>query len=174
MSNDPDAYVAEMERRDREEIRCGECGLAEDMSKGNWHCLLLGCGVTDSDYCVVPAAVRYIDAQAAEIEALRARCARLEEALSTIRDNEGHVCEEFETCTHSACRSSMAAWSIADAALSSTSDAARLAEQKRAAQVEVLRAVNATAEADMLKGRPVTGAHHRAIEAKLRELETAG
>lgn len=38
------------------------------------------------------------------------------------------------------------------------------------AQIEVLEAVNAAAEADMLRGNPVTGAHHRAIEAKLKEL----
>lgn len=30
--------------------------------------------------------------------------------------------------------------------------------------------VNARAEADMLKGNPVTGAHHRAIEAELAAL----
>lgn len=38
------------------------------------------------------------------------------------------------------------------------------------AQIEVLEQVNAAAEADMLRGNPITGAHHRAIEAKLKEL----
>lgn len=38
------------------------------------------------------------------------------------------------------------------------------------AQIEILEQVNAAAEADMLRGNPVTGAHHRAIEAKLKEL----
>lgn len=33
----------------------------------------------------------------------------------------------------------------------------------------VLRRVNAIAEADMLAGRPITGAHHRAIEKVLEE-----
>ncbi|MFN3652572.1 MAG: hypothetical protein ACK47B_23595 [Armatimonadota bacterium] len=40
----------------------------------------------------------------------------------------------------------------------------------REAIVRTLREINAAAEADMLRGNPVTGAHHRAIEAKLREL----
>ena len=31
--------------------------------------------------------------------------------------------------------------------------------------------LNATAEADILKGNPITGAHHRAIEKILRELK---
>lgn len=35
------------------------------------------------------------------------------------------------------------------------------------AQRDFAARVNARAEADMLAGRPVTGAHHRAIEAEL-------
>jgi hypothetical protein len=38
-------------------------------------------------------------------------------ALKKIRDEEGRVCEEFEICKHTACRSSYAAWEIADRAL---------------------------------------------------------
>lgn len=38
-------------------------------------------------------------------------------ALTKIRDTEGQVCDEFETCTHTGCASSVRAWAIADAAL---------------------------------------------------------
>lgn len=38
-------------------------------------------------------------------------------ALRAIRDGEGKVCEEFETCNHLACDSSYGAWTIADGAL---------------------------------------------------------
>lgn len=38
-------------------------------------------------------------------------------ALAEIRDNYGKVCEEFELCTHESCRSSCAAWMLADGAL---------------------------------------------------------
>lgn len=50
------------------------------------------------------------DRLVAENDALRA-------ALTQIRDSEGKVCEEYETCEHASCRSSYAAWAIADAAL---------------------------------------------------------
>jgi hypothetical protein len=45
--------------------------------------------------------------------------------------------------------------------------AAAPAEQSLRAALE---AINADAEADILKGNPITGAHHRAIERKLAEL----
>lgn len=48
---------------------------------------------------------------------LVAEVRRLRAALATIRDDEGRVCSEFETCWHVGCRSSHAAWEIADAAL---------------------------------------------------------
>lgn len=35
----------------------------------------------------------------------------------------------------------------------------------------LLEGINASAEADMLKGNPITGAHHRAITRKLKELD---
>ncbi|MCK5614793.1 hypothetical protein KAR91_73710 [Candidatus Pacearchaeota archaeon] len=38
-------------------------------------------------------------------------------ALGEIKNNQGHVCGMFEICTHEACRSSHAAWEIADRAL---------------------------------------------------------
>lgn len=38
-------------------------------------------------------------------------------ALQNIRENEGGVCTEYETCQHRACHSSYASWAIADAAL---------------------------------------------------------
>jgi hypothetical protein len=39
-------------------------------------------------------------------------------ALEKIRDEEGHVCENFLECNHASCDSSYAAWAYADAALS--------------------------------------------------------
>lgn len=36
--------------------------------------------------------------------------------------------------------------------------------------IGILGRINAAAEADMLRGNPVTGAHHRAIEAELKRL----
>lgn len=38
-------------------------------------------------------------------------------ALKKIKDEEGQVCVNFELCTHIACRSSHAAWEIADSTL---------------------------------------------------------
>jgi hypothetical protein len=38
-------------------------------------------------------------------------------ALKEIKEQEGRVCEDFELCTHSSCRSSYSAWAIADSAL---------------------------------------------------------
>lgn len=40
----------------------------------------------------------------------------------------------------------------------------------RAGFLRVLRGINAAAEADMLAGNPITGAHHRAIEKAIRIL----
>ena len=42
---------------------------------------------------------------------------RYQAALAEIRDTQGKVCSEYETCDHVACRSSYAAWAIADKAL---------------------------------------------------------
>lgn len=39
------------------------------------------------------------------------------EAMRTIKEREGKVCDEYETCTHAACQSSYNAWAIADEAL---------------------------------------------------------
>ena len=44
--------------------------------------------------------------------------AGLRRALEEIKRDEGRVCENFELCTHAACKSSYAAWAIADKALS--------------------------------------------------------
>lgn len=41
----------------------------------------------------------------------------LERALQEIKDTQGEVCDNFELCDHRACRSSYAAWAIADEAL---------------------------------------------------------
>ena len=38
-------------------------------------------------------------------------------ALENIRNNEGRVCAEYETCQHPGCHSSYSAWAIADSAL---------------------------------------------------------
>jgi hypothetical protein len=42
----------------------------------------------------------------------------LQTALKDIKNTQGHVCDQFEICNHRACRSSHAAWEIADKALS--------------------------------------------------------
>ena len=39
---------------------------------------------------------------------------RLRAALRTIRDNYGHVCRTFDTCSHVACRDSYSAWHVAN------------------------------------------------------------
>lgn len=39
------------------------------------------------------------------------------QALEEIKRDQGNVCENFELCTHAACRSSYSAWAIADGAL---------------------------------------------------------
>jgi hypothetical protein len=38
-------------------------------------------------------------------------------ALKDIKQNEGRVCENYDTCTHTACESSYGAWVAADRAL---------------------------------------------------------
>ena len=38
-------------------------------------------------------------------------------ALNEIKTKQGHVCGMFEICTHESCRSSHAAWEIANRAL---------------------------------------------------------
>lgn len=38
-------------------------------------------------------------------------------ALTFIRDNEGKVCSEYETCSHVACNSSYSAWVTSDEAI---------------------------------------------------------
>jgi hypothetical protein len=50
----------------------------------------------------------------AELEAERDR---QRAALLQIREQSGRVCENFELCTHESCRSSYAAWSLADEAI---------------------------------------------------------
>lgn len=39
------------------------------------------------------------------------------EALKTIKEEYGQVCENYETCRHPACASSYGAWAVADIAL---------------------------------------------------------
>ncbi len=51
-------------------------------------------------------------------------------------------------------------------------ESARKADREALA-VELLEAINAEAEADMLAGNPVTGAHHRAIERRLAAARAA-
>jgi len=50
-------------------------------------------------------------------EALIAERDRLRAALQQIREQSGRVCDGFELCAHESCRSSYAAWSLADEAL---------------------------------------------------------
>lgn len=47
----------------------------------------------------------------------------------------------------------------------------RVAAAIRADRIAMLREINRRAEADMLNGNPITGAHHRAIEAIRKEVE---
>ena len=42
---------------------------------------------------------------------------RLRDALTEIRDEQGRVCSQSDTCTHASCRSSYASWAIAHRAL---------------------------------------------------------
>jgi hypothetical protein len=42
-------------------------------------------------------------------------------------------------------------------------------EVRKGARRKFYEAVNRRAEADMLAGRPITGAHHRALEAEIKE-----
>lgn len=70
-----------------------------------------------------------------------------------------------------------AQWMMFDSHVAAAAEVVRLAarvrdmeEGERLRQIEMLEEVNAAAEAGMLAGRPITGAHHRAIESKLAEL----
>lgn len=54
---------------------------------------------------------------AAQVVAAVNESAALRAALVEIRETEGRVCAEHDTCTHPACQSSYAAWAIADEAL---------------------------------------------------------
>ncbi|MFA5532713.1 MAG: hypothetical protein WDA13_03935 [Candidatus Shapirobacteria bacterium] len=72
-----------------------------------------------------------IDRQAKEIERWKSMClynktmadkrvaenAELKKALQKIRDEEGKVCNDYENCEHTACRSSYNSWAIADKTL---------------------------------------------------------
>jgi len=65
----------------------------------------------------------------------RGRCLQCEnealrKALQEIKDTEGKVCTDFELCTHEACRSSYAAWAIADSALAARALLAKEGETK--------------------------------------------
>ncbi len=42
---------------------------------------------------------------------------KLRKALEDIKENQGRVCSDFETCTHEGCTSSHASWAIAESAL---------------------------------------------------------
>ena len=53
----------------------------------------------------------------ADLVRLRGELDRARSALTTIRDNYGHVCLEFETCSHKGCRDSYAAWHVANEAV---------------------------------------------------------
>lgn len=50
-------------------------------------------------------------------ESMESRLERYEDALRTIVNHEGKVCDEFEICTHRGCNSSCSSWMIADDAL---------------------------------------------------------
>jgi hypothetical protein len=69
----------------------------------------------------VAADVHTWQAAEQEMEALRQRTERAEAALREIREAQGRVCAEYDTCQHIACQSSYAAWAIADAALAEVS-----------------------------------------------------
>ncbi len=45
------------------------------------------------------------------------RAKKYEDALAEIKKDEGHVCTNYELCTHAACASSYGAWAISDKAL---------------------------------------------------------
>lgn len=58
----------------------------------------------------------------AQIRALTAERDALRAALQEIVDTYGHVCAEYEVCTHAACRSSHGAWETARQALRTNGD----------------------------------------------------
>jgi hypothetical protein len=59
-----------------------------------------------------------------------ARAERYAEALREIWNTEGHVCDEFETCAHVGCRSSYAAWQIADKTIRALAGEARTTKEE--------------------------------------------
>lgn len=58
-----------------------------------------------------------MDDMSRDLARLRGELERLRLALTTIRDNYGHVCAEFDTCRHAGCRDSYAAWHVAHEAI---------------------------------------------------------
>lgn len=60
---------------------------------------------------------RFIAMAREMVPALLDEVGRLRAALSEIWSQHGNVCPEYETCDHTSCQSSYAAWAIADRAL---------------------------------------------------------
>lgn len=73
---------------------------------------------------VLQVAAACPDACAADVVSLVAEVRRLREALQTIRDHYGRVCNNYELCHHVGCYSSVGAWMEADAALAGDSEPA--------------------------------------------------
>jgi hypothetical protein len=69
----------------------------------------------EHEACVANAA--FIAGSLVWVPQLLPEVGRLRAALERIREHEGRVCPEFETCRHMACLSSHASLEIADAAL---------------------------------------------------------
>ena len=70
-----------------------------------------------TDYLHAYERLAGVEKMAIELDRLRARCERLAKALQEIKDRPNQVCAEYETCKHSVCESSYAAFAIADEAL---------------------------------------------------------
>lgn len=49
-----------------------------------------------------------------DVNALREQLQGAVEALETIRDKFGGVCDDYENCAHVACQDSYSAWTVAD------------------------------------------------------------
>lgn len=57
------------------------------------------------------------DQHKADADRYRAVYEQAAAALKEIRDSYGHVCSGFDTCQHTGCRDSYAAWHVANEAL---------------------------------------------------------
>lgn len=77
------------------------------------------CSNCNSSSIVKRGAIKELETRIGEkeIERLNALVTHLTKGLEKIRDEEGKVCIDFDTCKHTACRSSYGAWHLANVTL---------------------------------------------------------